>query len=170
MQAASNFLQDKVLGGPVPIDQAATPEYKHRADGSTMKALTWQGTNKVKVVDAPVPEITEDKDVILKVTGACDLRFARSPQGVDQPAGSLTLLRPQAAPSVARTCTSTTARSSPCSRATSSATSAPLPFPLEASPDFLRAIAHADAGRGGFSAGAQVHGRRREEGQGRHQP
>lgn len=42
MQAASNFLQDKILGGPVEIDQAATPEYKHRADGSTMKALTWQ--------------------------------------------------------------------------------------------------------------------------------
>ena len=38
--------------------------------GETMKALTWQGKNSVKVVDAPKPALVEDTDVILKVTGS----------------------------------------------------------------------------------------------------
>jgi threonine dehydrogenase-like Zn-dependent dehydrogenase len=45
------------------------PQYKHREDGSTMKALAWFGTKDVRVVDAPVPDITEPDDVIVKVTG-----------------------------------------------------------------------------------------------------
>ncbi|TPX17530.1 uncharacterized protein E0L32_003173 [Thyridium curvatum] len=36
----------------------------------TMKALVWQGKNKVEVVDVPKPRILEDRDVILKVTGS----------------------------------------------------------------------------------------------------
>ncbi|KAK4133841.1 GroES-like protein, partial [Trichocladium antarcticum] len=35
----------------------------------TMKALVWQGKQKVDVVDVPKPKIVEDGDVILKVTG-----------------------------------------------------------------------------------------------------
>lgn len=42
MQAASNFLQDKVLGGPVEIDENASPEYKHRPNSPTYRALAWQ--------------------------------------------------------------------------------------------------------------------------------
>jgi len=38
-------------------------------EGTTMKALTWQGKNKVEVIDVPRPKILEDGDVILKVTG-----------------------------------------------------------------------------------------------------
>ncbi|KAL2257432.1 hypothetical protein VTK26DRAFT_181 [Humicola hyalothermophila] len=34
-----------------------------------MKALVWQGKQKVEVVDVPKPRILEDSDVILKVTG-----------------------------------------------------------------------------------------------------
>jgi len=37
--------------------------------GATMKALTWQGKNTVKVLDVPKPRILEDRDVVLKVTG-----------------------------------------------------------------------------------------------------
>lgn len=66
MQAASNFIQDTVLGGPV--DTAVTPSYKHREGGATMKALTWQAANHVQVKDMPIPDITQDEDVILKVT------------------------------------------------------------------------------------------------------
>lgn len=69
MQAASNFLQDKVLGGPLPVDQNAAPEWNER-EGESQKALTWQAVNKVELKDMPVPDITEDKDVILRVTGA----------------------------------------------------------------------------------------------------
>ncbi|CAL5869153.1 uncharacterized protein PFLUO_LOCUS3381 [Penicillium psychrofluorescens] len=36
----------------------------------TMKALTWQGKNSVKVVDTARPKIIDEGDVILKVTGS----------------------------------------------------------------------------------------------------
>jgi len=68
MQTISNAFQDKVLGQH-PIAQEANPAYAHRADGSTMRALAWYGTKDVRVVDAAIPDITEDLDVILKVTG-----------------------------------------------------------------------------------------------------
>ena len=34
-----------------------------------MKALAWFGPTDVRVVDAPIPDITEPDDVIVKVTG-----------------------------------------------------------------------------------------------------
>lgn len=34
-----------------------------------MKALAWFGTNDVRMVDAPIPDITDPDDVVLKVTG-----------------------------------------------------------------------------------------------------
>ncbi len=45
------------------------PEYNNRKGGETMKALAWFGPRDVRIVDAPIPEITEPDDVILKVTG-----------------------------------------------------------------------------------------------------
>lgn len=45
------------------------PEYKGRKDGSTMKALAWFGTKDVRIIEAPIPDVTEPDDVILKVTG-----------------------------------------------------------------------------------------------------
>lgn len=53
--------------GPHPTD--VDPAYKPRADGSTMKALAWFGAGDVRVVDAPIPDITEPDDVIVAVTG-----------------------------------------------------------------------------------------------------
>ena len=44
-------------------------ETKPRPDGGTMKALAWYGAQDVRLVDAPIPDITEPDDVILKVTG-----------------------------------------------------------------------------------------------------
>lgn len=66
MQAASNFVQDSVLGGPV--ETVVTPSYKHREGGETMQALTWQASDKVQVKQMPIPDITQDEDVVLKVT------------------------------------------------------------------------------------------------------
>ncbi|KAK8850691.1 hypothetical protein IAR55_004611 [Kwoniella newhampshirensis] len=65
MQTAVNAIQDS-MG---PVDTATDPAYKHRADGSTMKALAWFGNMDVRMVDAPIPDISEDKDVIIKTTG-----------------------------------------------------------------------------------------------------
>lgn len=80
MQAISNKVAEvsrncpanPKLTAPQRLGDAPTvvsAEYKHREDGSTMKALAWFGTNDVRLVDAPIPDITEPDDVILKVTG-----------------------------------------------------------------------------------------------------
>ena len=45
------------------------PEYKGRTTGEKMKALAWFGPQDVRIIEAPVPDITEPDDVILKVTG-----------------------------------------------------------------------------------------------------
>lgn len=39
-------------------------------ESEQMKALVWQGKNKVEVVTCPKPKVIEDRDVILKVTGS----------------------------------------------------------------------------------------------------
>lgn len=56
--------------GPLPRAARTTNKYKPRDDGSTMRALTWQGKDSVVVKDMPIPDITEPKDVIVKVTGS----------------------------------------------------------------------------------------------------
>lgn len=39
----------------VPVNK----NYKAREDGSTMKALAWFGNGDVRMIDAPVPDITQ---------------------------------------------------------------------------------------------------------------
>lgn len=34
-----------------------------------MRALQWHGKEDVRIVDVPIPDISEPKDVIIKVTG-----------------------------------------------------------------------------------------------------
>lgn len=53
--------------GAVPVETQV--EYKGRGDGSTMKALAWFAPQDVRVIDVPVPDITDPDDVIVKVTG-----------------------------------------------------------------------------------------------------
>ncbi|KDQ09174.1 hypothetical protein BOTBODRAFT_165022 [Botryobasidium botryosum FD-172 SS1] len=65
MQAAANFAQGRMDTTPTVI----RPEYQGRADGSTMKALAWFGARDVRLVEVPIPAITEPDDVIVKVTG-----------------------------------------------------------------------------------------------------
>ncbi|ERS95639.1 hypothetical protein HMPREF1624_07713 [Sporothrix schenckii ATCC 58251] len=53
------------------VTQQDIANYEKSGDGGhTMKALTWQGKNKVQVLDVPRPKIIEPRDVILKVTGS----------------------------------------------------------------------------------------------------
>ncbi|ESK94741.1 alcohol dehydrogenase [Moniliophthora roreri MCA 2997] len=65
MQAAANKLQEQL--GTIPTEVHA--EYKHTPGGETMRALAWFGKDDVRMVDAPVPDITEPDDVIVQVTG-----------------------------------------------------------------------------------------------------
>nr|KIR45870.1 hypothetical protein I312_04840 [Cryptococcus bacillisporus CA1280] len=65
MQAAVSLVQDYIGTEPT----ATKAPYKHREDGSTMRALAWFGKEDVRMIDAPIPDITQDTDVIVKVTG-----------------------------------------------------------------------------------------------------
>ncbi len=42
---------------------------KGRPEGGTMKALAWFAANDVRLIDAPIPDVIDDQDVVLKVTG-----------------------------------------------------------------------------------------------------
>ncbi|CUA73497.1 hypothetical protein RSOLAG22IIIB_10840 [Rhizoctonia solani] len=65
MQAAANAVQNQMGLVDIPVE----PSYKAREDGSKMKALAWFGSNDVRMVQVPVPAITQPDDVIVKVTG-----------------------------------------------------------------------------------------------------
>jgi len=67
------YAAEKAIGHDQEALQQDISNYN--ADGAgdpneTMKALVWQGKQKVAVVDAPKPKIIESRDVILKVTGS----------------------------------------------------------------------------------------------------
>jgi len=57
---------------------SGSPEYK--LGNGTMKALAWFGPGDVRLVDALIPDTTQDDDVILRVTGTTicgsDLHFS----------------------------------------------------------------------------------------------
>lgn len=72
MASDAAFKAAKTIGhADNTITQLDVSNYKSSGDPShTMKALVWQGKNKVKVVDTPRPKLIEPRDVILKVTGS----------------------------------------------------------------------------------------------------
>jgi hypothetical protein len=78
-----------------------------------MKALAWFGKKDVRVIDTPIPDITQPDDVIVKVTGTTICGRPSSPLVTFD---HLIL-------SQARISTCTTVKSSPYRRAISSATS-----------------------------------------------
>ncbi|EKM76388.1 hypothetical protein AGABI1DRAFT_63470 [Agaricus bisporus var. burnettii JB137-S8] len=65
MQLAANKVQDYLGPAKVPIKA----EYAHRPGDKTMRALAWFGNEDVRMIDAPIPDITEPEDVIIRVTG-----------------------------------------------------------------------------------------------------
>ncbi|KAH9925053.1 GroES-like protein [Epithele typhae] len=65
MQTAANLIQNKMGSFPTIVH----PESKAISDGATMKALAWFGACDVRLINTPIPDITEPDDVILKVTG-----------------------------------------------------------------------------------------------------
>ena len=71
--AQAAYVLDKAInkGDPATATQTNISNYEDHAasSGATMKALTWQGKNKVQIVDTPVPRLVEDTDAIVRVTG-----------------------------------------------------------------------------------------------------
>lgn len=70
---AANKLEQTIGHGSnaVTAQDVSQPQGKYAAqDGSTMKALTWQGKNTVQVLDVPKPAIAEPRDVLVRVTGS----------------------------------------------------------------------------------------------------
>ena len=66
------YALEKVIGHDTENIKQDVSDYTGAGEGDpneTMKALVWQGKQKVKVVDVPKPKIIEDRDIILKVTG-----------------------------------------------------------------------------------------------------
>src|SRR6266699_2274328 len=67
------YAAEKAIGHDKEFIKQDVADYTgdgHHVSGETMKALVWQGKQKVAVVDMPKPKIIEDRDVILKVTGS----------------------------------------------------------------------------------------------------
>ena len=64
------YVAEKVIGHDQENTKQDVSTFDKTGDSSeTMKALVWQGKQKVEVHDVPKPRILEDGDVILKVTG-----------------------------------------------------------------------------------------------------
>ncbi|ODQ64130.1 GroES-like protein [Nadsonia fulvescens var. elongata DSM 6958] len=63
MNTAANFVEKQTSDRPVVVDTEANP-----SDGEMM-ALQWFGKENVAVNKVPIPKITNDRDVIVKVTG-----------------------------------------------------------------------------------------------------
>lgn len=72
MASQAAFQVEKAVGhdGSTITRQDVT-NYESTGDPSrTMKALVWQGKNKVEMVEVARPKLLEPRDVILKVTGS----------------------------------------------------------------------------------------------------
>lgn len=72
MATQAAYAVEKAVGhdGSTITKQDVT-NYETTGDNSqTMKALVWQGKNKVKIVETARPKVIEPRDVILKVTGS----------------------------------------------------------------------------------------------------
>ncbi|GAA6059613.1 hypothetical protein JCM10212_005112 [Sporobolomyces blumeae] len=73
MNAASKILE-KMLPNPQGLDTTAVanpdnnPEYADQ--GEKMKALVWEGKNKVNVREVSKPKLVDDHDILIKVTGS----------------------------------------------------------------------------------------------------
>lgn len=64
--AAANLAQKKMGEVPIPVAN----EDKQCRSGSDMLACCWVGKNKLEMRRVPKPTITDDEDVILRVTGS----------------------------------------------------------------------------------------------------
>ncbi|KAK4142740.1 chaperonin 10-like protein [Dichotomopilus funicola] len=64
------YMVERAVGHDQEYIKQDVANYNLVGDSSeTMKALVWQGKQKVQVVDVAKPKILEDRDAILKVTG-----------------------------------------------------------------------------------------------------
>lgn len=64
--AAANAAQKMMGEQPVQV----TNEDKQKTSDTKMLACVWVGKDKLEMRTVPKPEITDDEDVILKITGS----------------------------------------------------------------------------------------------------
>ncbi|KAK4033552.1 chaperonin 10-like protein [Parachaetomium inaequale] len=70
MASQAAYVVEKAIGHEKENIKQDVANYEGIGDpNDTMKALVWQGKQKVEVVEVAKPRILEDQDVILKVTG-----------------------------------------------------------------------------------------------------
>jgi len=69
---AANIVEKVTKHDQVPLTTGVTNYSQDDYGDSTqkMKALTWQGKNKVKIVETAKPKIIDSTDVIIKITGS----------------------------------------------------------------------------------------------------
>ncbi|KAI8067700.1 chaperonin 10-like protein [Gilbertella persicaria] len=65
--AAANYAQSKMGEHPINI---ANQDKQNTSESSDMLACVWSGKEKLVMKRVPKPEITDDEDVIIKVTGS----------------------------------------------------------------------------------------------------
>ena len=65
--AAANLAQSKMGEAPVPV---ANQDKENKSETTDMLACVWVGKEKLEMRRVPKPEITDDEDVIIKVTGS----------------------------------------------------------------------------------------------------
>lgn len=71
MASQAAYLAEQAVGHQKENLKQDVANYEGLGDpNATMKALVWQGKQKVGVIDTAKPKILEDRDVILKVTGS----------------------------------------------------------------------------------------------------
>jgi hypothetical protein len=87
MESQAAYLAEQAVGHQKEFIKQDVSNYEGLGDpNETMKALVWQGKQKVEVVDTAKPKILEDRDVILKVTGTTvcgsDLHLLHGKRGI----------------------------------------------------------------------------------------
>jgi len=63
---ASNLAQKSM--GEVPVKIANEDTQKHA--GTDMLACCWEGKDKVAMKRVPKPDVTDDEDVLIRITGS----------------------------------------------------------------------------------------------------
>jgi hypothetical protein len=64
--AAANLAQKKMGEVPIPVAN----EDKQNTSGTDMLACCWMGKEKLEMRRVPKPAITDDEDVIIRITGS----------------------------------------------------------------------------------------------------
>lgn len=69
--AAANLMQSYL--GEVPVQ--VSNEDKQKTSPHEMLACCWEGKDKVQMKHVPIPDITDEEDVLIRVTGTTGMFY-----------------------------------------------------------------------------------------------